>query len=143
MPSPTMNVVHQCSYVRCHYLHSPHAVRSFLFWPLTRKEKIFSLCELCVSSEAGGEKHPSLTRLTKVGPSRLAERFERLINRATHFSGVSPVGGTGQVSKRVRFFYVLIGNRGIINSEARRRGATRYNHRIQQLDRSNRNRRLS
>ena len=27
-----------------------------LFWPLTRKEKMFSLCVLCVSSEAGGEK---------------------------------------------------------------------------------------
>ena len=38
MPSPKKNVVHQCSYVRCH-----HAVRSFLFWPLTRKENIYSL----------------------------------------------------------------------------------------------------
>ena len=61
MPSPTKNVVHKkCPYVRCHYLHCHHIVRSFFFWPLTRKENTFSLCELCVSSEAGGEKH-SLT----------------------------------------------------------------------------------
>jgi len=47
---------------QCH-----HVVKSFLFWcpcpveceayssGVTRKENIFSLCELCVSSETGGE----------------------------------------------------------------------------------------
>jgi len=68
------------SYVRCHYLHSHHAVRSFLFWPLTRKENIFSLCELCVSSEAGGEKHSLTYRIAKLAPSRPAGRFKGLIN---------------------------------------------------------------
>ncbi len=31
------------------------SVDLFLFCPLSRKEKKFPLCELCVSSEAGGE----------------------------------------------------------------------------------------
>jgi len=33
------------------------SVDLFLFCPLSRKENIFFLCEPCVSSEAGGEKH--------------------------------------------------------------------------------------
>ncbi len=35
-----------------YYLHYHHPVRSLLFCPLSRKENICSLCELCVSSEA-------------------------------------------------------------------------------------------
>ena len=52
IPNPTKNVVCRCSYVRCQYHHCHHAVRFFLFWPLTRKESIYSLCALCVSSPA-------------------------------------------------------------------------------------------
>jgi len=41
--------------------------RSFLFWPLSRKENIFSLCELRDSSEAGGEKHSRTYPHSKAG----------------------------------------------------------------------------
>ena len=34
-------------------------LRSFLFCPLSRKEIIFSLCDLCVLSKAGGEYNSS------------------------------------------------------------------------------------
>ena len=41
--------IHNCVIsMTCYYLHCHHAVRSFLFWPLSRKENIYSLCELCV-----------------------------------------------------------------------------------------------
>ena len=59
MPSPTKIVVHKSVLMR--------AVRSFLFWPLTRKEKTFSLCELCVLSEAGGKKHYIIYPHSKTG----------------------------------------------------------------------------
>ena len=60
--------IHNCviSMTR-YYLHCHHAVRSFLFWPLSRKENIYSLCELCVSSEAGGEKHSRTYPHSKAG----------------------------------------------------------------------------
>jgi len=47
--------------------------RYFLFWPLSRKEKIFLLCELCVSSEAGGEKHTLIYPPSKAGTISIAE----------------------------------------------------------------------
>ena len=54
----------------------PSRCRSFLFWPLSRKENIFSLCELRVSSEAGGEKHSLTYPHSKAGTISIAWRFK-------------------------------------------------------------------
>ena len=50
-----------------------YGVDLFLFWPLSRKENICSLCELCVSSEAGGNKHCLTYPHTKTGAISIAE----------------------------------------------------------------------
>jgi hypothetical protein len=66
----TYRLFKACSYVNSYYLHCYHAVDLFFSGVLAslnsadyltgvrRKENIFSLRELCVSSETGGEKHP-------------------------------------------------------------------------------------
>jgi hypothetical protein len=43
--------------------------KRILFSALSAEKNIFFLCELCVLSEAGGEKILSLTRIAKLGPS--------------------------------------------------------------------------
>jgi hypothetical protein len=50
-----------------------HSVDHFLFCPLSRKENKSFLCELCVSSEAGGEKHALTNPHSKAGTISIAE----------------------------------------------------------------------
>jgi hypothetical protein len=59
MPSLTKDIVQKCILRVLLLSLLPSHCRFFLFWPLTRKESIFSLRALCVSSPGGtgGEKH--------------------------------------------------------------------------------------
>jgi hypothetical protein len=58
--------------LRCRFffsgVHAPLNSADYLTG-VSRKENIFALCALCVSSEAGGENRLSHTRIAKLGPS--------------------------------------------------------------------------
>jgi len=48
--------------------------------PLNSKGEIYSLCELCVSSEAGGEKYSLTYPHSKAGTISIAEGLKVIIN---------------------------------------------------------------
>jgi len=73
--------------------------------PLNSKGKIYSLCELCALSEAGGEKYSLTYPHSKAGTISIAEGLKVLINKI------------GEVSKRFcngLFSIVLMSKRHVI-----------------------------
>jgi hypothetical protein len=62
-------LIKACFYWRCHHLHCHQTVRSFLFWPLTRKEKIFVSANSASRAKRAVKTIHAITRIAKLGPS--------------------------------------------------------------------------
>ena len=82
-----------------------HVPLCFICCPLNSKGKIYSLCELCVLSEAGGEKYSLTYPHSKAGTISITEGLKVLIKQI------------GEVSKRFcegLFAIVLMSKRHVI-----------------------------